>query len=54
MVDWLPASFQKSLPAGYAVSYPSGGVRGVQVAPGRFPLVVFSHGFAGSAPSRRS
>lgn len=47
MVDWLPAGFQKSLPADYAVTYPSGGVRHVAVAPGRFPLVVFSHGFAG-------
>ena len=29
------------------MSYPSGGVLGVPVAPGRYPLVVFSHGYAG-------
>ena len=45
VVDWLPPVF--SVPAGASVTYPSGGVRGVAVAPGRFPLVVFSHGFAG-------
>ena len=38
---------QKLIPAGTSVSYPSGGVRGVPVAPGRYPLVVFSHGYAG-------
>jgi predicted dienelactone hydrolase len=47
VADWLPASFQKLIPAGFAVTYPSGGVRGVPVAPGRYPLVVFSHGYAG-------
>jgi predicted dienelactone hydrolase len=45
--EWLPAALKKLLPPGFTVSYPSGGVRGVEVAPGRFPLVVFSHGFAG-------
>ena len=47
LVDWLPASYQSALPKGAAVTYPTGGVRGVDVARGRFPLVVFSHGFAG-------
>lgn len=47
IVNWLPASLQKLIPAGFSVSYPSGGVTGVPVAPGRYPLVVFSHGYAG-------
>ncbi len=47
VVDWLPEFMQSLLPAGATVSYPSGGVRGVDVARGRFPLVVFSHGYAG-------
>jgi len=47
VADWLPPALQKLIPAGFAVTYPSGGVRGVPVAPGRFPLVVFSHGYAG-------
>lgn len=47
VVDWLPPALKKLVPAGFAVTYPSGGVRGVAVAPGRFPLVVFSHGYAG-------
>ena len=45
--QWLPPSLQKLIPAGFSVTYPSGGVHGVAVAPGRFPLVVFSHGYAG-------
>ena len=44
---WLPPALRKLIPAGFAVTYPSGGVRGVAVAPGRYPLVVFSHGYAG-------
>ncbi len=47
LVNWLPAALKKLIPAGFTVSYPSGGVRGVPVAPGRYPLVVFSHGYAG-------
>ena len=47
VANWLPPSLKKLIPAGYTVSYPSGGVLGVPVAPGRYPLVVFSHGFAG-------
>jgi predicted dienelactone hydrolase len=47
VVDWLPPALKKLVPAGFTVTYPSGGVRGVAVAPGRFPLVVFSHGYAG-------
>lgn len=47
VVDWLPSLLQSLVPEGQGASYPSGGVRGVPVAPGRFPLVVFSHGYAG-------
>ena len=47
MVTWLPDYLKEKLPPGTKVLYPSGGVRGVEVADGRFPLVVFSHGFAG-------
>ena len=47
IVTWLPEALKKLIPAGFTVSYPSGGVRGVPVAPGRYPLVVFSHGYAG-------
>jgi predicted dienelactone hydrolase len=44
---WLPPAVQKLIPAGFSVTFPSGGVRNVAVAPGRFPLVLFSHGYAG-------
>ena len=47
VADWLPPALQKLIPAGFSVTSPSGGYRGVAVAPGRFPLVVFSHGYAG-------
>ena len=47
IADWLPPALKKLIPAGYTLNYPSGGVRGVPVAPGRYPLVVFSHGYAG-------
>ena len=54
VADWLPPGLKKLIPAGYSVTYPSGGVTGVPVAPGRYPLVVFSHGYAGFATSRPS
>lgn len=44
VADWLPEFLQKE---GLSVTHPSGGVRGVPIAKGRFPLVVFSHGYAG-------
>jgi predicted dienelactone hydrolase len=47
VATWLPPALQKLIPAGFSVTYPSGGVVGVPVAPGRYPLVVFSHGYAG-------
>jgi dienelactone hydrolase len=52
--DWLPAPLQKLVekvvrtdPHAVSIAYPSGGVRGIPVAPGRYPLVVFSHGYGG-------
>jgi predicted dienelactone hydrolase len=52
--DWLPAPLQqlvqkvvRAAPHAVSIAYPSGGVRGVRVAPGRYPLVVFSHGYGG-------
>jgi predicted dienelactone hydrolase len=44
---WLPPALKKLIPAGFSVAFPSGGHQGVAVAPGRYPLVLFSHGFAG-------
>lgn len=45
--EWLPAAIRKLLPAGYTVTYPSGAERGLPVAKGRFPLVIFVHGYSG-------
>ena len=47
VVDWLPEFLKIGLPADVSVTHPSGGVRGVPVARKKFPLVVFSHGYAG-------
>jgi len=47
VADWLPATLRAQVPAGYEVTYPTGGVRGLPVAAGRFALVVFCHGFSG-------
>lgn len=47
VVDWLPEILKMGLPDGVAVTYPSGGVRGVPVARSKFPLILFSHGYAG-------
>lgn len=47
VVDWLPPVLASMVPAGAGVTYPSGGVRGVPVRSGRYPLVLFSHGYAG-------
>jgi dienelactone hydrolase len=47
IANWLPPGLEKLIPASYSVTYPSGGVTGLAVAPGRYPLVVFSHGYAG-------
>lgn len=45
VVDWVPSNF--NIPDDASVTYPSGGVRGVPVAKGTFPLVIFSHGYSG-------
>ena len=46
--DWLPPPLAEAdLRPDSPSTYPSGGVLGVPVAPGRYPLVVFSHGYAG-------
>lgn len=45
VADWLPSFLVPE--DGVSVTHPSGGVRAVPVAKKRFPLVVFSHGFAG-------
>lgn len=47
VAHWLPQSLKRLLPLGSAVTFPSGGVRGVAVSSGRFPLVVFCHGYSG-------
>ncbi|MBZ5739681.1 alpha/beta hydrolase family protein [Nocardioides mangrovi] len=47
VVDWLPDFLKSLVPEGQSVTYPSGGVRGVPVRTGKYPLVVFSHGYAG-------
>jgi len=47
VATWLPASLKALLPPGFGVRYRTGAYRGLPVASGRFPLVLFSHGFAG-------
>ena len=54
VVDWLPPALKKLVPAGFAVTYPSGGVRGVAVAPGRFPSFCSATATPGSGTSRPS
>ena len=43
----MPDFLKALVPEGTAVKYPTGAVRQVPVARGRFPLVLFSHGYAG-------
>ena len=43
----LPQAIVNAFPALQGIMQTTAGVRGVPVADGRFPLVVFSHGFAG-------
>jgi len=47
LATWLPATLQHLLPAGFSVTRATGASRGLPAAPGRFPLVVFAHGFSG-------
>ena len=46
--SWLPPALRALIPAGFAGAvYRTGAYRGVTVAPGHFPLVVFTHGYSG-------
>ncbi|MHB8219167.1 MAG: alpha/beta hydrolase family protein [Acidimicrobiales bacterium] len=47
VATWLPPALKALLPPGFGVRYRTGAYRGLPVASGRFPLVLFSHGFAG-------
>ena len=45
---WLPPALQALIPAGFTGAvYRTNAYRGVSLAAGRFPLVVFTHGYAG-------
>ena len=45
---WLPPALRALIPAGFTGAvYKTDAYRGVAVAPGRFPLVVFTHGYSG-------
>ncbi len=43
----LPASLHKAYASFAGVIYPSGGISNVPMAAGKYPVVVFSHGYAG-------
>jgi Platelet-activating factor acetylhydrolase, isoform II len=46
--SWLPPALQKLFPPNFkAATYSTDAYRGLPVAAGRFPLVVFTHGYAG-------
>jgi dienelactone hydrolase len=45
--DWLPAALKPLFKNVKPVRYPSGGIRGAEVHSGRFPVVLFSHGYSG-------
>lgn len=46
--EWLPASIRALIPSGFTGAvYKTNAYRDVPVAPGRFPLVVFTHGYSG-------
>ncbi|MEI8051586.1 MAG: hypothetical protein WCI12_09145 [Actinomycetes bacterium] len=47
VLDLVPTSILKLFPALHDLYYPTGGIRNVTVGDGKFPLVLFSHGFAG-------
>lgn len=45
--DVLPAAVLKLIKADTHVTYPLGGIEGAPMADGRYPVALFSHGFAG-------
>ena len=47
LVNWMPPALRQQVPDDFSVAYPSGGVQRAPVAAAKFPLVVFSHGYAG-------
>ncbi|MHB1518109.1 MAG: alpha/beta hydrolase family protein [Acidimicrobiales bacterium] len=48
VASWLPPALQKLIPPGFTgATYRTGAYRGVPIASGRFPLVVFTHGYSG-------
>ena len=47
--DDLPPALQKLFAKNAGVTHPLGGIANVTMASGRFPLIVFSHGYAGFA-----
>jgi dienelactone hydrolase len=48
VVDWLPESLKPLFPPTFTEAvYATGAYRDVPVAPGRFPLVEFTHGYSG-------
>ncbi len=48
VADWLPPALQALIPAHFTgATYQTDAYRGVPLASGRFPLVVFTHGYSG-------
>jgi dienelactone hydrolase len=48
VADWLPPALRSFIPAHFTgATYKTGAFRGVPVVAGRFPLVVFTHGYSG-------
>ena len=48
VADWLPPALRDLIPAEFeGATYKTDAYRGVPVAAGRFPLVVFTHGYSG-------
>jgi len=48
VADWLPPALRALIPAHFdGATYKTDAYRGVPVASGRFPLVVFTHGYSG-------
>lgn len=45
--DWLPAEEQDKVPEDAPTTFETGAFRGLEARQGRWPVVLFSHGFAG-------